>query len=180
MPMNRKSMLLIGILLSILTISAQDNSTQDSLPAEVMNASIPNPNGNDFRLAESKGEIRIILLWASWCGPCRVAVEELNKVSRAYARRKVEIIGLSVDDPAEDKEAFAAFIRSTKIRFKIGWPDEKLAKAILADHTLIPQILVLTTDGRVVKRLVGYNPNRSLAHLKEAVNQSLVRRNKEE
>jgi hypothetical protein len=104
----------------------------------------------------------------------------LNKQTEAYARRNVEIIGLSVDDPVEDEKSFRIFISSFKNRFKIGRIDEKLAKVMLANKPSIPQILVGTNSGQVVKRLHGYHPTKSLVHLEEAVEQYLAGQNKEE
>ena len=40
-------------------------------------------------------------------------------------------------------------------------------------NTSIPQKFVITRDGRLMKRMIGYNPQTGLAELREAVEQAL-------
>ena len=51
--------------------------------------------GNTERLADQKGKVVLINIWATWCGPCR---EEMPKLDRLYRERKNKgfvVFGLS-------------------------------------------------------------------------------------
>ncbi len=74
-------------------------TSQDKLPS----ASVVDLNGNVVNISEyAKGaKPKIISLWATWCGPCRM---ELNALKKVYPRWKeiygVEIIAITVDFPS--------------------------------------------------------------------------------
>ena len=42
-------------------------------------------NGNDVRLADYKGKVILLNVWATWCGPCELEIPELVE---AYTRYK--------------------------------------------------------------------------------------------
>lgn len=55
-------------------------------------------------LAENKTDkLRLINVWATWCGPCVAEFPELVKLNRIYGRRGFELVTLSVDDEANEK-----------------------------------------------------------------------------
>jgi thiol-disulfide isomerase/thioredoxin len=175
--MSKPLTLITAILLLSFSIFGQEAATSDSLPENIMNKNIQSLDGKSFRLAESRGKVSIILLWASWCGPCWFAAKDLNKVRGDYDNRNVEIIGLTAENSREDRKSVRKFVRTNKIGFKIGWIDEQTAVSLAATPAVIPQIMVITNDGHVVKRFLGYNPmpQKTLAELNAVVNQYLIK-----
>lgn len=176
MSVSRGLIIMAAALFFSCTGYAQDNASLEKLPPSVMKASILNLDGTSFRLAEGKGKVKIVLLWASWCGPCWLAADALNKVHADYLRREVEIVGLTPENPRTDRRSVRKFIRTHRIRFKIGWADEEMAKLLIGGHPSVPQIIVVTNDGRIIKRLLGYNPNpeTTLKQLSEAVESQMT------
>ena len=61
-----------------------------------------------FDLAEQRGKVVVVNFWASWCGPCRSEMQLLDALSRDYRDRGVVVVGLSVDDRHDRKDAVAA------------------------------------------------------------------------
>ncbi|HVN92081.1 MAG TPA: TlpA disulfide reductase family protein [Terracidiphilus sp.] len=58
----------------------------------------PDIFGNTERLADQKGKVVLINIWATWCGPCR---EEMPKLDQLYRERKgkgLVVFGLSDED----------------------------------------------------------------------------------
>src|SRR5688572_6824044 len=43
------------------------------------------------------GSMYVVEFWATWCGPCKVAIPHLNELSKTYAG-KVQFIGVSVSE----------------------------------------------------------------------------------
>lgn len=170
MRLNKILIIIAVILLFSHTSFAQIDKSTDVIPESIMNTNLQSLNGTYFRLSEGQWKVKVILLWGSWCPPCWLSADELNKVYRNFAKRDVEIIGLTSEDPRKERRSVLRFVRSHRIRFKIGWIDMNLA-TIMAPKPSVPQILVITHEGRVVKRFIGYNPiqNATLTELNEIV-----------
>lgn len=91
-----KSKLFLITVISCLVLSLLN--AQERLPSSV----VSDQNGKELRIDEyvQTGTPKIVSLWATWCGPCRM---ELNALKSMYPKWKenynVEIIAISVDIP---------------------------------------------------------------------------------
>ena len=54
-------------------------------------------------------KLRLINVWATWCGPCVAEVPELVRVARQFDMRDFEFISISADEP-KDAAAAKAFL----------------------------------------------------------------------
>jgi len=59
----------------------------------------------------SSNKLRLINVWATWCGPCIIEYPELVKLQRMYGARAFEFISLSADDP-DNRNDVLAFLKS--------------------------------------------------------------------
>ena len=109
-----------------------------------------------FTLGEYRGRVFVLNFWASWCGPCRVEIPELNKLHEEYAPRGVEFIGLTTESPGAESEKVREFAREYKMAYRLGWADPDVAMALMRRPS-IPQTLVVAADGHIVARFVGYS-----------------------
>ena len=55
-------------------------------------------DGTPATLDELAGDVVVVNVWGSWCGPCRAEQPELNDVADAFADRGVSFVGVSVRD----------------------------------------------------------------------------------
>lgn len=141
------------------------------LPASVMNAELKALDGSTFRLADYPGKVLLVNLWATWCGPCRAEIPDLIKVSQEFKARGVEIIGLTNENQDLDEEKVKNFVRELKIPYKIGWAEQNFALELMQGQVRnnIPQSFVISRDGRVVKRFVGFSPVETPGKLRQAL-----------
>jgi thiol-disulfide isomerase/thioredoxin len=127
-----------------------------AVPDEVFNHELKDLDGRNFFLSNYRGQVFVINVWATWCGPCRTQIPEMNKLYEQYSRRGVEFVGLSTENPKTDAKAVRKLATELKVKYKLGWIDGETAKALLADRPSIPQTFVVAADGRIVMRLVGF------------------------
>ena len=52
-------------------------------------------------LKNSSDKLRLINIWATWCGPCVTEFPEFVTINRMYRRRDFEFISISADEPAK-------------------------------------------------------------------------------
>ncbi|OQP66150.1 redoxin family protein [Niastella populi] len=55
-------------------------------------------------------KLRLINIWATWCGPCVTEFPDFVAINRMYRRRDFEFISISADDPAK-KEKVLKFLQ---------------------------------------------------------------------
>jgi thiol-disulfide isomerase/thioredoxin len=65
--------------------------------------------GATHTLAEFRGKVAIVNVWANWCAPCKEEIPSLARLQAAYAGRPVAVIPVSVGK-GDDETAGRAFI----------------------------------------------------------------------
>src|SRR5829696_3338501 len=72
----------------------------------------------DKTLADYRGSVVMINIWATWCAPCRVEMPSIEKLHRAYADRGLRVVAVSVDDPGT-AEQIRSFVKQYGLTFEI-------------------------------------------------------------
>src|SRR6266478_3439740 len=127
------------------------------LPPEVSVVPLKDVKGASFKLADFFGKVAVINLWATWCGPCRREIPELVKLNKEFHSRGVEMIGLSTENPEASAEKVRKFIQDFQIDYRIGWAPAEVGVPLMQGHEAIPQIFVISRDGRILQRFIGYS-----------------------
>jgi len=99
------------------------------------------------------GKYMLVDIWATWCGPCRKIIPELNDWQKKYADKLV-IVGIS----NENEEKVIPF--STKnIKYANGYDTKSRVKNAL-EVKGIPHVILINPDGIVIwegfPKLPGY------------------------
>jgi thiol-disulfide isomerase/thioredoxin len=142
------------------------------LPPEISVAPLKDAKGASFKLADFFGKVVVVNLWATWCGPCRLEIPELVKLDKEFRSRGVEIIGLSMENPDASAEKVRKFIQDFQIDYRIGWAPVEVGVPLMQGHQSIPQIFVISRDGRILKRFVGFSASYA-SQLKQALEDAL-------
>lgn len=160
---------------STTTVSANNPTSappvNNPLPASVMNTELTALDGSKFKLADYRGKVVMVNLWATWCGPCRSEIPDLVKVSQEFKTKGVEIIGLTNEDPETTEDRVKEFVRDYKITYRLGWAEQSFALDLMQGQVRnnIPQSFVISRDGRVLKRFIGFSLAETPAKLRQAL-----------
>ncbi len=65
-------------------------------------------SGEPAKLAQYRGKKVVISFWASWCGPCREELPELQEFYGKYHAQdqSFEVLAISIDDSREDAQRY--------------------------------------------------------------------------
>ncbi len=143
------------------------------VPEAVLSREFQSLKEGRFRLSDFGGKVLVLNLWASWCGPCRREVPEIEEVRREYESKGVEFVGLTTENPQADGERVRRFVRESGLGYRVGWIDRESARALMRGHHTIPQTFVIKGDGQIVKHLRGYSPGRTGDMLRDAIERAL-------
>jgi peroxiredoxin len=109
--------------------------------------------GKPVKLADFKGKVVVLNFWATWCVPCRAEIPALVELQAKYAGNGLQVIGVSVDDPAEKMKPFIG-------RYKINYPVlQALGNDSILDTygpmVVVPATVVIGRDGRICVKHIG-------------------------
>jgi len=104
-------------------------------------------------LADYKGEIVLLNVWATWCLPCRTEMPSIQALHDRFAARGLKIVAVSVDKPGFDDE-----IRTFRDQF--GLTFEILHDAtgnIQRDYqtTGVPETFIIGRDGMIRRKVIA-------------------------
>jgi peroxiredoxin len=107
--------------------------------------------GRPVSLADYRGQVVLMNLWASWCPPCRAEMPDLQRLSQAYRGRGLAVVGVNEGESAERARAFADALH---IRFPI-WVDEQQRYGRVYAALGMPTTVIVGRDGKVVRGFDG-------------------------
>ena len=147
--------------------------TLAALPPEVLNSSLRSANGNPIKLSEYSGKVLVVNLWATWCGPCRNEIPELVKFYQEYKDKGLEVVGLSTEPPDSSAELVKQFVQDFKINYPVGWANREVAVTLMQGRDSIPQSFIISRDGKILKRFIGFSPVATPPQMKQAIEDAL-------
>lgn len=110
-------------------------------------------SGADKTLADFRGRVILLNLWATWCAPCRKEMPDLARLQRELGGPEFEVVALSLDRKGAD--ASAAFLKETGADNLALYTDVE-SKALAAVNALgLPATLLIDKDGKEAGRLLG-------------------------
>jgi thiol-disulfide isomerase/thioredoxin len=104
--------------------------------------------GQTVSSTQSRGQVVVVNIWGSWCGPCRGEAPALEQVAAASAARGVTFLGVDVRD---DRDAAADFVRSRGITYPSIFdpPGRSLLALSGYPRNAVPSTIVLDRAHRV-------------------------------
>ena len=104
-------------------------------------------DGAPASLAEYRGKVLILNIWAVWCGPCRAELPSLDRLSQVLDPEHFAVAGVSID---RERAFTREFIAELGIEFANYWDGEgRLTKEILAAN-VIPLTVIVDPKGEIV------------------------------
>jgi cytochrome c biogenesis protein CcmG, thiol:disulfide interchange protein DsbE len=123
--------------------------------------------GRPASLAEYRGKVLLLNIWATWCPPCRVEMPSLERLQRQLAGTDFRLVSVSID--SDDSTVVGRYAHELGLTFEI-LHDRPGAIREIYQTTGVPESFVIDRDGAIVKKVIGP------AEWDSPVNETLIRR----
>ncbi|KUN08723.1 redoxin domain-containing protein [Streptomyces yokosukanensis] len=128
-------------------------------------------DGKTLDVADYKGQVVVVNVWGSWCGPCREEAAYFSKVSKQYEGKGVQFVGINTRDTSTTPAV--AFEKEHGIDYPSLYdPTGKLMlrfKKGTLNPQLIPSTLVIDKHGKVAARALEALDDTSLLKMLKPV-----------
>lgn len=137
---------------SPVTMGASNDKTAPKMGAFAPNFTAKDLNGKSISLADYKGKVVFLNLWATWCPPCREEMPSMQKLYEQLQGQDFEILAVSID--TDGAKSVAPFMKKYGLTFPaLLDPDNKVAR--LYQVTGVPESFILNKKGIIVKKIIG-------------------------
>ncbi len=111
--------------------------------------------GADHRvcIADWRGRVVLLNLWATWCAPCKQEMPQLNRLQAMLGGEKFEIVALSVDRGGAN--VVSNFYARNGVKNLAVYVDASVQAIDTIRARRIPISLLIDRQGQVVQRLSG-------------------------
>ncbi len=136
----------------------QDSLTAGKIPAPQVGFLAPQVeladlNGNLVRLADLRGQVVLLNVWATWCPPCRAEMPAIQRAYAAYREQGFSV--LAVNSTVQDEAAkIPAFVADYGLTFPVLLDVDGLATRSYRVNSL-PSSFFIGRDGIIREVVVG-------------------------
>ncbi|MDQ6828008.1 MAG: TlpA family protein disulfide reductase [Gemmatimonadota bacterium] len=106
-------------------------------------------------LADYKGQVLLVNIWATWCGPCVIEMPAIERLHQALGPKGLRVIGVSIDHRTRNpSDLIRAFLREHALSFEV-LHDTSDTIQDLYQSTGVPETFVIGRDGTIRKKMIG-------------------------
>jgi thiol-disulfide isomerase/thioredoxin len=110
--------------------------------------------GKPVKIADFKGKVVVVNLWATWCAPCKAEMPTLAKMAASYRGKPVEFVALSIDNPDAAAKARLFIAANAPLKF-FNDPDGKIIFKVSPPAQGAPTTIIYGKDGLETSRVSG-------------------------
>ncbi len=109
------------------------------------------PDGGSIRLADLQGQAVVLNFWASWCGPCRAEMPELQRAYDQFSANGLVVLGVNQGEPV-------AIVNDFMAQLQLSFPvvlDQQLQVSRLYQVNSLPTTLFIDRNGMIQDLVIG-------------------------
>ncbi len=127
--------------------------------------SLPDLSGQTISLDQFKGKVVLLDFWATWCGPCRISMPQLENLQKEFPGTLV-LLAINLDDQGAD--LVRNYVREQHVSSRVLL-DEKGTAAQAYGAAEIPMEVLLDKNGIVRHVQNGFHPTMTIPQLRAQI-----------
>jgi thiol-disulfide isomerase/thioredoxin len=120
-------------------------------------------------LEEYQGNVIVLNMWASWCGPCRAELPDLQALADDYRTSGVRLVGVSIDRVQEPFRSVLEFAKDYDVTYQLIVDSAARAYLNYGGTGDIPRTYVIDRDGYLYHTFIGQVDREQLEEAIQAI-----------
>ncbi|HLB38541.1 MAG TPA: TlpA disulfide reductase family protein [Gemmatimonadales bacterium] len=108
--------------------------------------------GDTVALADYSGEVVLLNVWATWCGPCEQEMPSMERLHRELGPEGLKVVAVSIDD--SDANGVRRWVADRNLTFQVLWNRSGDIQRTY-QTTGVPESFVIDRHGVIVKKVIG-------------------------
>lgn len=128
--------------------------TKPAAPIGSPDHTIYDEQGRAMKIADLKGKVVVMNIWATWCAPCKLEMPTLAKLQAAYKGQPVEVVAVSIDSIDDGAKAKLFIAQNDPLKF---YHDREMKMPFVLTPVApgAPTTVIYGKDGMEIGRVAG-------------------------
>lgn len=149
---GRSNGLMRALLIGLGLAAAAASVVAEDPPVVFPDLEFAGADGGSVRVSQLKGNVILLNVWATWCGPCRLELPVVQKMYDTYSDRNFAVLAVNID---ADRRKVEPFLKRLNISLPVYFANPEDAGQMTAAG--IPTTFLIGSDGTLVRSFVGYS-----------------------
>ena len=114
--------------------------------------------GDTLHLAQLRGELVLLNVWATWCPPCREELPQLQRLHEEFGSHGLRVVGVSLD--TRSPRYVEGFLQKRAITYTNLRDRQSRMFRTFGFQKAVPQTLLIDRDGTVIGYWLGAIDNK--------------------
>jgi thiol-disulfide isomerase/thioredoxin len=139
--------------------------------SEAPDWTLKTPAGKEVSLKSLRGKVVLLDFWATWCGPCKMAMPGVQKLHEKYKDRPVAVLGMNCWERNPNADP-ADYMKQMKFTYPLLLKADEAATKYHVSG--IPTFYLIDPDGKILLAFAGAGEDKT--HQAEiAIDQALAK-----
>jgi cytochrome c biogenesis protein CcmG, thiol:disulfide interchange protein DsbE len=104
-------------------------------------------------LADYKGQVVLLNIWATWCEPCRKEIPSLEALQKEYGPKGLKMVAVSIDDYVSE-DSIRSFAKNFGVTFEV-LHDSSGSIEQAYQTTGYPETFIIGPEGTIRRKWIG-------------------------
>ncbi|HZQ23481.1 MAG TPA: TlpA disulfide reductase family protein [Terriglobales bacterium] len=109
-------------------------------------------DGKTVHLTDYRGKAVLLNFWATWCEPCKIEMPWFVELQKQYGPEGLQIVGVAMDDAAE--QDIAKFAKEMGVNYTVLIGKEAVGQAY-GGVQFLPETFFIDRSGKVIDSVFG-------------------------
>ncbi len=134
----------------------------------------PEADGGTISLADQAGKVVLLNFWASWCGPCKEEIPEIETdIQQVYGPNSFTAISLNKFDDLETIGLYKHVLLGLDISYPFGHDEFGATSAAYEASSVLPYNYLIDHQGIVQYKEFGFSKAEIIAKIEELLEMSV-------